>query len=64
MWVPARPGWRSPPHTRTRTPTVVGIDVFDTALTLARANVEASGLTDRVELRVQDAGDARRTRFL
>lgn len=33
---------------------VVGLDVWDPALTLARANVEAAGLADRVRLRKQD----------
>lgn len=34
---------------------VVGIDVFGTALALARQNVEAAGLGDRIDLREQDA---------
>ncbi|MCX5042594.1 class I SAM-dependent methyltransferase [Aldersonia sp. NBC_00410] len=33
---------------------VVGIDIFDAALELARANVAASGVSDRIELRRQD----------
>jgi SAM-dependent methyltransferase len=33
---------------------VVGLDLFDTALELARQNVIAEGLTGRVELRLQD----------
>ena len=33
---------------------VVGLDLFDTALTLARQNVIDEGLTERVELRLQD----------
>lgn len=33
---------------------VVGIDVFDTALALARHNVEAAGLDERIDLRSQD----------
>ena len=37
--------------------TVVGIDVFAPALDLARRNVAEAGLTDRVELRLQDAAD-------
>ncbi|MGY1813385.1 SAM-dependent methyltransferase [Blastococcus sp. SYSU D00820] len=35
--------------------TVVGIDVFEPALDLARRNVAEAGLADRVTLRVQDA---------
>jgi len=34
---------------------VVGIDIFDPALDLARVNVDAAGLGDRIELRHQDA---------
>jgi SAM-dependent methyltransferase len=34
---------------------VVGIDIFEPALDLARANVAASGLGDRIELGLQDA---------
>lgn len=34
---------------------LVGIDIFDPALDLARANVDAEGLADRIELRRQDA---------
>jgi SAM-dependent methyltransferase len=34
---------------------VVGVDVFEPALELARGNVAAEGLGDRVELRLQDA---------
>ncbi len=34
---------------------VVGIDIFEPALSLARANVAAQGMADRVELRLQDA---------
>ncbi len=34
---------------------VVGIDIFQPALDLARANVEGAGLADRIELRLQDA---------
>jgi SAM-dependent methyltransferase len=33
---------------------VVGIDVFEPALELARGNVAAAGLADRIELRAQD----------
>jgi 2-polyprenyl-3-methyl-5-hydroxy-6-metoxy-1,4-benzoquinol methylase len=35
---------------------VVGIDLFEPSLELARRNVEAAGLTGRVELRAQDVG--------
>jgi SAM-dependent methyltransferase len=34
---------------------LVGIDIFQPALDLARANVEGAGLRDRIELRLQDA---------
>lgn len=34
---------------------LVGIDIFDPAIDLARANVDAAGLADRIELRRQDA---------
>lgn len=34
---------------------LVGIDIFDPALDLARANVAEAGLADRIELRHQDA---------
>jgi SAM-dependent methyltransferase len=34
---------------------LVGIDIFEPALDLARANVEGAGLTDRIEFRLQDA---------
>ncbi|HEY7814450.1 MAG TPA: class I SAM-dependent methyltransferase, partial [Nakamurella sp.] len=34
---------------------VVGIDIFEPALDLARINVDAAGLADRIELRYQDA---------
>jgi SAM-dependent methyltransferase len=34
---------------------LVGIDVFEPALALARGNVTSEGLSDRVELRLQDA---------
>lgn len=34
---------------------VVGLDLFEPALDLAKANVEAEGLADRIELRLQDA---------
>ncbi|HEY5882864.1 MAG TPA: class I SAM-dependent methyltransferase [Nakamurella sp.] len=34
---------------------VVGIDIFEPALELARVNVDGSGLADRIELRRQDA---------
>jgi SAM-dependent methyltransferase len=36
---------------------VVGIDVFDTALELARQNLAEEGVTDRVQLRLQDVVD-------
>lgn len=36
---------------------VVGVDRFEPALELARANLAAAGLTDRVELRTADAAD-------
>ena len=35
--------------------TVVGIDIFEPALALARTNVEEQGLAERVNLRLQDA---------
>ncbi len=34
---------------------LVGLDIFEPALDLARANVEGVGLADRIELRLQDA---------
>jgi len=34
---------------------IVGIDIFEPALDLARTNVDAEGLADRIELRRQDA---------
>ena len=34
---------------------IVGIDIFDAALALARENVVAQGLSERIELRRQDA---------
>ena len=34
---------------------VVGIDIYERSLALARQNVAAAGLADRVELRVEDA---------
>jgi len=34
---------------------VVGVDIFEPALDLARTNVKGAGLTDRIELRMQDA---------
>ena len=37
---------------------LVGIDIFEPALDLARANVEGAGLADRTELRLQDAAPA------
>jgi 2-polyprenyl-3-methyl-5-hydroxy-6-metoxy-1,4-benzoquinol methylase len=40
-------------HPRLR---VTGIDVFAPALDLAKGNLSDAGLTDRVELRLQDAG--------
>ena len=36
---------------------VVGVDIFDAALDLARRNVDAAGLGDRVELRKIDAAE-------
>jgi len=38
---------------------VVGIDVWDPALALARDNVAASGATDRIEIRKEDACELR-----
>ena len=32
---------------------VVGVDIFEPALDLARTNVKGAGLTDRIELRMQ-----------
>jgi 2-polyprenyl-3-methyl-5-hydroxy-6-metoxy-1,4-benzoquinol methylase len=43
---------RAYPHLR-----VVGIDIFEPALALARRNVAGEGLDGRVELRLQDAAD-------
>ena len=34
---------------------VVGVDIFEPALDLARTNVKGAGLADRIELRLQDA---------
>ena len=34
---------------------LVGVDIFEPALDLARANVEGAGLADRIEFRLQDA---------
>src|SRR6476659_3778048 len=34
---------------------LVGLDIFEPALDLARANIEGAGLADRIELRLQDA---------
>jgi 2-polyprenyl-3-methyl-5-hydroxy-6-metoxy-1,4-benzoquinol methylase len=34
---------------------VVGIDIYERALALARQNVAAAGLADRIELRIEDA---------
>jgi SAM-dependent methyltransferase len=36
---------------------VVGVDIFPAALDLARRNVAAAGLTDRIELRLVDAAE-------
>ncbi len=36
---------------------VVGVDIFEPALGLARANIDSVGLGDRIELRLQDAAE-------
>ncbi len=49
-------GWLAVALARTHpTLNVVGLDIFEPALNLARANVEAERLDDRIELRLQDA---------
>ena len=49
-------GWLAVALARSRPDlAVVGIDIFEPALDLARQNVKDSGLTDRISLRLQDA---------